>query len=394
MKRATGISLVWVGLLAAGCQVKPAKPGPPLQTAAATVPAVARPASSAAPEPVSPEPAEASATLPAATDDPLAQSAPAAPADGRLRVIPWDFGTLAPGARAHHQFTITNTDSRPWTLRKVSHTCGCTLGDFTPAVLKPGATGTLEVEFRAGPKQAPVAKTIAVEFKESRTPLFQLMIQGEISDALSAVPASVRFGRVAAGTGDALVRSLEVHNSSGRDVAITKIDSPDWLRVEYQPVEGQAGPHAPRQRWQVQVRAEPEQLRPGLHTATVVIHTDGEGLEPLKIPVGLYRNGPLEPIPAHLTFEPIASGQTTQKTILLEVAPELQELTETDLELTHNFGEELEVQPPRRTARNRFLVTARFRPKRSPGKVKGELVIRAKGHDVAPARVKIFGEVR
>jgi len=164
--------------------------------------------------------------------------------------------------------------------------------------------------------------------------------------------------------------------------------------VEYQPVEGKAAPNGPRQRWTLQVRAEPGRLRPGLHTATVVIHTDGPGLEPLKIPVGLYRNGPIEPIPGHLTFEPVASGKTTQKTLLVEVAPDLQGVTAEDLELTHNFGEELEIPAPRQVAANRFLVTARFRPKRSPGKVKGELVIRAKGREAEPARVKVFGEVR
>jgi hypothetical protein len=396
MKRATGISLVWIGLLAAGCQLKPAKPMPPPQTGAiATIPVVAQQASSPVSEPPSPEPTNAATNPETWNDDPLAQSAPAAvPSNSRLRIITWDFGTIAPGTKVHHQFSITNNDSRTWTIRDVSRTCGCTLGDFTPSVLKPAATGTLNVEFRAGAKQAQVAKSIVVEFKEPKTPVFQLVIQGEVSDALSAVPASVRFGRVSAGTTDALTRSLEVRNNSLGDVAITKIECPDWLRVEYQPVADQARPNAPRQRWSVLIRAEPTKLRPGLHTATIVLHTNGEGLEPVRIPVGLYRNGSIEPIPSNLTFEPVASGKTTQKTILLEIAPDLQGLGEEDLELTHNFGEELEIQTPRRMAVNRFLVTAQFRPKRSPGKVKGELVIRAKGQDVEPARVKIFGEVR
>lgn len=393
MKRALGTPLILVGLLAAGCQVKPAKPVPSVRTAAETVPVAV--ATQPTPVPSVPKPSSPPTDLAEWTEDPPSQSATTAPAaDGRMRVIAWDFGTIAPGATAHHRFTITNNDSRTWTVRNVTPTCACTLGEFTPRVLKPGAAGSLDVDFRAGVKQAVVAKTILVEFKELNTPVFQLVVQGEVSDSLSALPAAVKFGRVASGASAAPVRTVEVHNSSGRDVAITKVEHPDWVRVGHQPVEGKAPANGPRQKWTLRVRAEPGRLRPGLHTATVVVHTDGPGLEPLQIPVGLYLNAPLEPIPAHLTFEPVASGKTAQKTLFLEIAPDLQGVTAEDLELTHDFGEELEVPAPRQVTANRFLVTARFRPKRSPGKVKGELVIRAKGREVEPARVKVFGEVR
>jgi hypothetical protein len=393
MKRALCTRLVLVGLLAAGCQLKPAKLLPSAQTAAETVPEAV--ATNSAPTPAESAPQSPSTNPAEWTEDPLSQPAATAPAsDGRVRIVNWDFGTIAPGATAHHRFTITNNDSRTWTVRNVTPTCACTLGEFTPRVLKPAATGSLDVDFRAGAKQAMVAKTILVEFKEPNTPVFQLVVQGEVSDSLSALPAAVKFGRVASGTGAAPVRTVEVHNSSAQDVAFTKVEAPEWVQVEYQPVEGKAPPNATRQRWTLQVRADPGRLRPGLHTATVVIHTDGPGLEPLRIPVGLYLNGPIEPIPGHLTFEPVASGKTVQKNVFLEVAPDLQGISVEDLEFTHNFGDELEVPAPRRVAANRFLVTARFRPRRSPGKVQGELVIRVKGQDVEPARVKVFGEVR
>lgn len=393
MKRSLGTSLVLVGLLAAGCQVKPAKPLPSAQPGDEAVPAAV--ATTSSPAPAAPEPQSPSTNPAEWIEDPLSQPAATAPAsDGRVRVVNWDFGTIAPGATAHHRFTITNNDSRTWTVRSVTPTCACTLGEFTPRVLKPAATGSLDVDFRAGAKQAMVAKAIMVEFKEPNTPVFQLVVQGEVSDSLSALPAAVKFGRVASGKGAAPVRTVEVHNSSAKDVAVTKVEAPEWVHVEYQPVEGKALPNAPRQKWTLQVRAEPGLLRPGLHTASVVIHTDGPGLEPLRIPVGLYLNGPIEPIPGHLTFEPVAPGKTAQKNLILEIASDLQGITVEDLEFTHDFGDELEVPAPRRVAANRFLVTARFRPRRSPGKVKGELVIRAKGQDVEPARVKVFGEVR
>lgn len=390
--RTLRIPLLFAFLLAVGCEVKPVPRAAAPQAVEEIVSAVAetsapdvRPTADSGNVAPEPEPADSA-------DDAPRPAESGSGSGGRFRTILWDFGTIPPGTQAKHQFAIVNDDSRKWTIKRVAPSCACTVGEFSAKEIKPAATSALEVVFRGAAKQGLIHQAIVVEFQEPRTPVFNLMVQGEISDSLSAVPPAVKFGRLTEKS--RLSRTFEFRNNSAHDVAITTVEAPDWLRVERRPLEVKPRPNGPRQKWEITIHADPAKLKPGSRTGMVVISSSSKDLEPVRVPVSLHVNAPLEPIPSTLTFNPVASGQATQKTFLLAVSSELGGLTEKDLVVTHDFGDELNVRISRKVARDRFLVVGDFRPKRSPGQVKGEVEIRAKGRDVEPARVVIQGEVR
>ena len=310
----------------------------------------------------------------------------------RWRILTWNFGMITPSTETKHRFSITNDGAIPWTIKTVSQTCTCALGEFTLKKIKPNQVTFLEVALRGTLKEGHVRQAITVEFAEPDAPLYQLRIRGDISQSLSALPESLNFGRLASGSKGN--RSFEFRNNSDRDVSITRIEKPKWLTVASEPTPKTEKRNSARQTWTMKVEVDPDRFKPGLHGVKIIVHTDSEKWPPVTVPVTFRVNAPIEVIPGHLTFYPVDKGHATQKTVFVEVSSELKDLQEKDFVLTHTLGKELDVQITRKVSSNRFLLVGTYRPNRDPGVVKGALEIKPKGISVNPARVEISGEVR
>src|SRR5262249_66411 len=116
-------------------------------------------------------------------------SAPSAPAPtSRLKTIVWEFGVLAPGKEARHRFTIPNPSTMTWTVKNGSKARACTVGELSSREVKPGASTTLEVVLRAPAREGSVHQSFMVEFAEPQAPLFNLAIEGEARNPVSAIP--------------------------------------------------------------------------------------------------------------------------------------------------------------------------------------------------------------
>src|SRR5262249_1818152 len=121
------------------------------------------------------------------------------PSTGRVQTILWDFGVSAPDTEMRHRFSITNPSTTTWTVKFVTKSCACTVGEVSARRVKPSETTSLEVVYRASKTEGSINQAVIVEFQEENTPLFYLVIKGEVRNPLSALPARVEFGRRAPG---------------------------------------------------------------------------------------------------------------------------------------------------------------------------------------------------
>ena len=58
-----------------------------------------------------------------------------------------DFGTILQGERVTYTFHFTNTGNMPLIVSNVKTSCGCTIGDFSPAPVEPGKQGTIKATY-------------------------------------------------------------------------------------------------------------------------------------------------------------------------------------------------------------------------------------------------------
>jgi hypothetical protein len=302
----------------------------------------------------------------------------------RLRLATWDFGTSLPGKEMRHRFEIANPGPEPWTLLGVTSTCTCTVGELPSKTVRPGETAWLEVTFRAPPRDGKVSGHVMVEFAEPG-PLFQLMIAGEVRGLLAVDPPDLVFDYPPPGTRPS--RTVRLHNRGDRDVKITRVEAPEWLRAEVRPADAPGPAGRPGQAWELVVQADVGKLRTASGSATLAVHTDTAPVGPAYLPVRL--EAALEATPDRLPLGTVKPGAADRKRVLLKAGPGLGELTEKDLVVTHDLGDELDVQVHKEKSPRQFALSVRFQPKRARGEVEGELVIKTRKGGFPPVRVPV-----
>jgi hypothetical protein len=302
--------------------------------------------------------------------------------DLRLRIVPWHFGTTAPGKEMKHRLEITNSTAEPWTLRHFNPTCSCTVGKLPSNTVKPGETASLEVTYRAPLREGRASARVMIEFAEPTSPVIQLEIHGEVRSLLSADPPSLELDYPSPGKPSS--RTIALRNHSDRDVEITRVEAPEWLQTEVRPAAG------PGKAWELIVHARPPKPHSAAETATLVVHTNSEGVGPALIDVRL--KAPLTASPDQLAFGTVEVGKSVEKRIQLEVAPSLGELTEKDLVFTPpNWGDDLKARVEKQSSPRQFVLLVRFQPQRPLGALAGELEIKTRKGAAPPARVKVSG---
>ena len=137
------------------------------------------------------------------------------------------------------------------------------------------------------------------------------------------------------------------------------------------------------------MQADVSQFKPGGEAPALEIRTSAATIEPIVIPVNVEIRAALEVAPNRLDFRLVPLGKTGQQALMLDVSPELGDLSEKDLVLTHDLGEQLQIQVFKMAAQSRFRLMAIFQPKRSTGAVRGELEIKARGKTAPAVRVPI-----
>jgi hypothetical protein len=321
---------------------------------------------------------------------PAAESPPERPLEApplRLRMVDWDFGTSPPGAEKKRSYEITNTADEPWTLKHLTATCSCASAELSAKTIAPGETARLEVTYRAPRRDGRVGGNIMVEFAERTSPILQLNVQGEVRSLLAADPPSVVFEYAPPGTRSS--RTVTLRNRGERRVTVTRVEAPEWLRTELRPLDGTGKEDRPKQAWELVVQADPSKLPSASGSGTLAVRTDSDEVGSLYIDVSL--KGPLEVSPERLAFDTAESRKNGLK-VAVRTAPALGELTEKDLVVTHDLGDELDVQV-RKESPQQFVLVVRLQVKPAPVAVPvaGELEIKLRKGTAPPVRVKVTG---
>lgn len=90
-----------------------------------------------------------------------------------------DFGTLKEGDPAVYTFKFTNKSDKEISLVNVKASCGCTTPSYTREVVKPGATGEIQVSYATQGRPGPINKSVTVTYDTTEQPVY-LFIRGDV----------------------------------------------------------------------------------------------------------------------------------------------------------------------------------------------------------------------
>lgn len=198
----------------------------------------------------------------------------------------FDFGNVVEeNGPVSHEFTFTNTSTRPIQILAVKPSCGCTTPGWTKEPIMPGKTGSIKAQF--DPKGRPgffnKSLTVTTDF-DNQPIIFQ--IKGTVvskdknthADLLAASgnlrlrSLSFNFSKIYRND-EFVVREFEVINAGTKPVTYAnKVEGPPYIRVSIEPVTIPAGEKAT-----IKVSYNGKQSgRYGFQSDNIVIHTNDE----------------------------------------------------------------------------------------------------------------------
>src|SRR5262249_44313537 len=108
-----------------------------------------------------------------------------------------DLGDVAQDETVPAEFTLGNPSRTDLTLQDVQASCSCLVPDFSPVLLKAGATTRLTVTFRSGVGRGPVAGSVLVRYRhpeEPRPRQLALTLRANVIPDYDVEPLSLAFG--------------------------------------------------------------------------------------------------------------------------------------------------------------------------------------------------------
>lgn len=154
-----------------------------------------------------------------------------------------DFGEIVEAAGpAEHEFTFTNTSTRPIKILSVQASCGCTTPGWSKDLIAPGQSGFIKASFDPKGRPGYFNKTLSVTTDFDRNPIV-LQIKGSVVDKLSgaavltASNGQLRFRNNSFNLGKIYVnkavepKEFTVQNAGTEEIKFTKVVAPDYLKV-------------------------------------------------------------------------------------------------------------------------------------------------------------------
>ncbi|MGI4833568.1 MAG: DUF1573 domain-containing protein [Janthinobacterium lividum] len=150
-----------------------------------------------------------------------------------------DFGRIAEGTMATHEFRFKNTGNQPLVIASAQASCGCTTPDWTKAPIQPGHMGMVKAVYNSAGRAGVFAKSITVMSNATEGSKV-LSLKGTVLTAdeyratltpaaLAASPrlvlerASYDFGRLEAGQSP--VARIGIKNAGPKDLVLTAVTS-------------------------------------------------------------------------------------------------------------------------------------------------------------------------
>jgi hypothetical protein len=101
----------------------------------------------------------------------------------------YDFGNIAEGTQATHEFKLKNTGDQPVVISNVQASCGCTTPAWTKDPILPGKTGMVKAVYNSEGRPGSFNKSITVT-SNAASPSMILFIKGVVvskSDAKTSI---------------------------------------------------------------------------------------------------------------------------------------------------------------------------------------------------------------
>ena len=150
-----------------------------------------------------------------------------------------DFGRIAEGTQATHEFRFKNTGNQPIVIANAQASCGCTTPDWTKAPVLPGHMGMVKAVYNSAGRPGVFAKSVTVMSNASEGSKV-LSLKGTVLTAdeyratltpaaLAASPRlvlerpSYDFGRLEAG--QTPVARIGIKNTGPKDLVLSTVAS-------------------------------------------------------------------------------------------------------------------------------------------------------------------------
>ena len=232
---------------------------------------------------------------------------------------------VLPGQVSRHRFSLTNPTASAWSFAKVIPSCSCTVAKTSAPVIAPSKSEWIEVEYKAPNSNGNDRRKVGVQFAEPNSPIFWLEVKAQIRQPISFFPENLALNQVGK---DVTESFFEVHNYSATRIELKAPRcSEPWLEAELRPIEGTAADV--KQVWRVVVRAKTRDLKPGKHTAEVLVAEVGTNFRK-KVPVEVDLIAPVRPIPSRLFFGSLENGRPVEKKLSLLLSSDLRPMTPDD----------------------------------------------------------------
>ena len=231
-----------------------------------------------------------------------------------------------------------NTTGTPWTFAKLIPSCSCTVASTSAPTIAPGATETVEVQYKAPSGNGDDRRKVGVQFAEANSPTFWLEVAARVRQPISFFPEAVALSQVGK---DVIESFFEVHNYTKE---LVRLDPPrcsdPWLEAEIRPIEVTSP--VVKQAWRVVVRATTQGLKPGKHVGEVLISEAGTGFRK-AVPVEVDLIAPVRPVPTRLFFGSLERGKPVEKKVALLLSSDLPTLAPADIQIKHDLGAQMVV---------------------------------------------------
>lgn len=200
----------------------------------------------------------------------------------------YQFGAMQRGTTKSHEFVVHNIGQAPLTLRVLSTTCKCTIGDVSQEPIPPGDTVNVKLEWSALINPGPFRQVATIETNDPVHPKIELSVEGEVTEATGIYPPDFLFDRVTAGqtkTADVYVMALAQDDLQIGSPEFSNIETREFFNVSIEPMDPKQLPN-PRAKAgaRIRVTAKPG-LRMGRFDQWLAVSTNIPDAEKIKIPI-------------------------------------------------------------------------------------------------------------
>ncbi len=200
----------------------------------------------------------------------------------------YQFGAMQRGTTKSHEFIVVNDGKSPLTLRVLSTTCKCTVGNVSNEPIPPGGSVGVKLEWSALINPGPFRQTATIETNDPLTPKIELSVEGEVTEATGIYPPDFMFDKVTAGdekSADVFIMAFSQDDLKVSAPEFTNTETRDFFDVSIESAKPADLPN-PKAKAGVRVRVTTKPgLRLGRFDQWLAVKTNIPDAEKVKIPV-------------------------------------------------------------------------------------------------------------